>query len=362
MKIPIPRLAALGGLWLAGLLLAPVARADQNTKTLDVYWIDSEGGGSTLIVTPAGESVLIDAGNPGGRDSARIIKAAKAAGLTRIDIMMLTHFHIDHFGGAAEVAQQMPFGAIYQRAIPDHDPDGKSGSTFPYQIKAFRDISAKRVSLAPGVVIPVHGASGGAALLLRCIAADQKFIAPTAAQQAQKNPLTGTGVPKEIEATDNDNSAVFVLQFGDFRFYDGGDLTWNFEEKLVTPYNLPGIVDVYQTDHHGLEVSNNPVLIRSLAPTVVVMNNGGHKGGQPGAFAALKGVPSIQARFQIHKSVNVPAEENVSDDHIANLEDAKPADKCPASLIKMVVSPDGKNYTISIPANGTSQTFATKVK
>jgi len=43
------------------------ARADQKTKTLDVYWIDSEGGGSTLIVTPAGESVLIDAGNPGGR-------------------------------------------------------------------------------------------------------------------------------------------------------------------------------------------------------------------------------------------------------------------------------------------------------
>ena len=56
------------------------ARADQKTKTLDFYWVDSEGGGSTLIVTPAGESVLIDTGNPGGRDPARIIAAAKEAG------------------------------------------------------------------------------------------------------------------------------------------------------------------------------------------------------------------------------------------------------------------------------------------
>ena len=48
--------------------VALAARADQKTKTLDVYWVDSEGGGSTLIVTPAGESVLIDTGNPGARD------------------------------------------------------------------------------------------------------------------------------------------------------------------------------------------------------------------------------------------------------------------------------------------------------
>ena len=107
------------------------ARADQKTGTLDVHWIDSEGGGSTLIVTPAGESVLIDAGNPGGRDPARIIAAAKAAGLTRIDWFVLTHFHGDHFGGAAEVAAEIPFGGIWSREIPDRDPDGRANSQFP---------------------------------------------------------------------------------------------------------------------------------------------------------------------------------------------------------------------------------------
>ena len=57
------------------------------------------------MVTPAGEGVLIDTGNPGGRDPGRIIEAAKAAGLAKIDYVLLTHFHGDHFGGGAEVAQ-----------------------------------------------------------------------------------------------------------------------------------------------------------------------------------------------------------------------------------------------------------------
>src|SRR5689334_14817460 len=122
------------------LLLATLARADQKTKTLDVYWLDSEGGGSTLIVTPANESVLIDSGNPGGRDPARIVAAAKAAGLTKIDYFLLTHFHGDHFGGAAEIAQQIPFGTIFQRAIPEGDPDRKAQSAFQTVIKPFREI------------------------------------------------------------------------------------------------------------------------------------------------------------------------------------------------------------------------------
>src|SRR5437762_13948512 len=73
------------------------AQAGKADRTLDIYWIDSEGGGSTLIVTPAGESVLIDSGNPGGRDSKRIHRlATEAAGLKKIDFLVTTHFHIDH--------------------------------------------------------------------------------------------------------------------------------------------------------------------------------------------------------------------------------------------------------------------------
>ena len=338
---------------------ALMARADQKTKTLDAYWIDSEGGGSTLLVTPAGESVLIDSGNPGGRDPARIVAAAKAAGVTRIDYFLLTHFHGDHFGGIAEVAQQIPIGTIYQRAIPAGDPDGKPQSTFPTQIKPFREIAAKRESLAPGVVIPLRATEGSPVLTLRCLAADKQIIKPTA--DTASNPLTGTS--KDVPGSDNDNSAVFLLTFGGFKFFDGGDLTWNYEAQLVTPKNLVGPVDVYQTNHHGLNVSNNPLLIQSLAPSVAVMNNGPVKGGTPEGFAALATV-KLQALYQVHRSMNVPAATNAPDEFIANLVDVRgpEAVKCTANLIKMSVAADATHYTISIPANGHSRTYATAAK
>ena len=353
MKIPRLSLALFA---VASFALA--ARADQKTKTLDVYWIDSEGGGSTLIVTPAGESLLIDSGNPGGRDPARIVAAAKLAGLARIDYFLLTHYHTDHFGGIAEVVQQIPVGTIYQRAIPVGDPDGKAQSAFQTQIVPYRELTAKRVALTAGVSIPLKTSADSPAFFLRCLVADKKFVdAPVGAK------LTSlTGAPKKIDPSDNDNSAVFVLTFGGFKFFDGGDLTWNFEAQLVSPVNLAGTVDVYQTDHHGLNVSNNPLLIQSLAPSVAVMNNGPVKGGTPEAFAALKTV-KLQALYQVHRSMNAPTE-NTPDEFIANLNDVRGADavKCTANFIKMTAAADAKSYTISIPSNGHSHTYATTVK
>ncbi|MEO7598793.1 MAG: MBL fold metallo-hydrolase [Opitutus sp.] len=342
--------------------LVAFASADQASKTLDIYWIDSEGGGSTLMVTPANESVLIDTGNPGGRDPARILAAARAAGLSRIDYVLLTHFHLDHFGGAAEVAAQLPFGTIFERAIPEGDPDGRVPSTFPLTIKPYREIAAKRERLAAGVIVPLKNMAGVPLLELRCLAADQKMVEPTAGQKQARNAFADTLPARPIDHSDNANSAVFVLSFGGFRFFDGGDLTWNVEAKLVTPYNLPGPVDVYQTNHHGLEVSNHPALLHSLAPTVVVMNNGPFKGGQPGAFAAIRAAASVKALYQVHESHNVPADQNAPAEFVANHNDFKGADavKCPANLVKLSVAPDGTSYTVSVPSSGHVATYPTR--
>ena len=358
MKKFTPLLAAL---CLTASFPAP-GHAGQKDKTLDVYWIDSEGGGSTLIVTPNDESVLIDTGNPGGRDPARIVAAVRSAGLAKIDYVLLTHYHIDHFGGGAEIAQQLPIGTIFERGVPAGDPDGNAQSTFPLQIKPWREIAAKREKLTPGVRVPLHAVNGGPTLELRCIAADKKVIAPTDAQKKNPNGLTGTD--KKVSPSDNDNSAVFVLTFGDFKFFDGGDLTWAYEKNLVSPYNVVGTVDVYQTDHHGLDVSNNPILVQSLAPTVAVMNNGPKKGGTEVAFAALKSAKSIKARYQMHQSFNAPDQENAPAEFVANHDNLVGPDaaKCPANLIKLSVASDGKSYTISIPATGHSQTFQTTTK
>ena len=85
-------------------------------KPLDFYFIDAEGGAATLIVTPAGQSLLVDTGNPGTRDADRIAAAAKEAGITRIDYLVVTHYHSDHFGGAPELAKLLPIGTLYDNA------------------------------------------------------------------------------------------------------------------------------------------------------------------------------------------------------------------------------------------------------
>jgi competence protein ComEC len=347
----------------SGWLFVSSAHADAKTKTLDVYWVDTEGGGSTLIVTPSNETVLIDTGNPGGRDSGRIVAAVKAAGLDHIDNVMITHFHQDHFGGAAEVAAALPVGTLWDKGIPEHDPDNHPASNFPIRIKPYREMTVgKRELLEPGKVIPLKAASGTAELQLRCLAVSQKFIEPTAAQLAAKQPSLGEVPPEKPhdQDIDNENSAVFLLSFGQFRFFDGGDLTWNLEPKLVMPVNLAGPVDVYQTDHHGLDRSNNPLLIHGLAPTIAVMNNGPHKGDEAGAFATLKGQPTLKALYQMHQNLGAGPERNTDPANIANTaETGKEGD---GNFIKMSVAPDGKSYTITIPASGYSHTYQTTAK
>ena len=121
-----------------------LALADETTGTLDVYWVDVEGGAATLLVTPAGETVLVDTGNPGVRDPGRIHKvAAEVAGRKQIDHLVITHFHGDHYGGAPELAQKLPIQHIWDNGVPETNPDGNPNDTrFPIMIKPYKEITA----------------------------------------------------------------------------------------------------------------------------------------------------------------------------------------------------------------------------
>ena len=336
---------------------------EKTAPTLGIHWIDSEGGGSTLLVTPAGESILIDSGNPGGRDAARIHHTATQAGLSRIDHVIITHFHIDHFGGLAELAELMPIGTLYDKGLPEQVPDqGGNQARWALTSRPYRNAKVEhRITLAPGDSIPLKQLPGTAPLSLKVLAANQKMIpASPSTPENPDNPSLASDQPED--KSDNANSIVLLLSLGDFRFFDGGDLTWNVEKRLVTPHNLPGKVDLYQVNHHGLQTSNHPLLVRSLAPTVAIMNNGPSKGTSATAFTSLHATPTLKAIYQIHENIRPDeAQNNTSDkSHIANHGDLK--DACAAHPIHCQVTADGSSFTVSVPSQSHQQTFTTQAK
>ena len=334
-------------------LLFVGTRADAQKRGLDIYFVDTEGGAATLIVTPAGESTLIDSGNPGDRDAGRIHRVAtQVAHLKQIDNIICTHWHLDHYGGHRPLAKLMPIKRFYDRGHAgdsNDDPDH-----FPTLYEAYKEAcDGKTTTVKAGDLITLKAGQGGPNVELRCIIASKSPIPDKPG--APKNPIAKEFKPLAPDPSDNAKSLGFVLSFGGWRFLDLGDLTWNMEEKLVEPTNKIGLIDVYQTTHHGLEISNNPVLIKSVQPRVAIFNNGPRKGGHPDVTKTLRAVPGIQGIWQVHRNVTAGADMNTKPSMIANMDE-----KCKGEFIKLSVAPDAKSYTVQIGEHGKPVRYATR--
>jgi beta-lactamase superfamily II metal-dependent hydrolase len=323
-------------------LAATVARAQAVRRPLEIHHIDVEGGAATLIVTPAGESILVDAGWPGfdGRDARRIRQAMRRAGVTDLDHLIMTHYHTDHYGGIPMIAQQ-----VHVRRFYDHGPLASldEDRDFAAKYAAYEAVAGdRRRTLHPGDAIPLRRPAGTPPISLYVLGARGE-VAPSKGMSGPENPACRAATTRAEDKTDNARSIVLLLRYGAFDFFDAGDLTWNIEHRLACPAYLVGEVDLYQVTHHGANTSNNTALLASLRPTVAIMNNGARKGGHPEVVRALRDLPSLKALYQLHRNVTSTTEENAPAAYIANLEE-QPDEGHP---ITVSVQTDGRAFSVT---------------
>ncbi len=282
---------------------------------LQVYFIDAEGGQSTLFVTPAHQSLLIDTGWPGngGRDADRIVAVAHRAGLTHLDYVLITHFHVDHVGGVPQLLARMPVGTFIDHG-PNRELDG--GATqqgYDAYEKALAGSKSKHIEAHPGDALPIAG------MQVTVISGDGETIAQPLRNAGQPNPFCQASEVRPTDTTENARSLGVEITYGALRILDLGDLTWDKERQLMCPINRLGTVDVLVVSHHGWYQSSSPALVDAVSPRVAIMDNGAKKGGSVPTFVTFAQVRGLETLWQLHYSEEGGAAHNAKEAYIANL-------------------------------------------
>jgi len=315
------------------------------SKHLQIFFVDVEGGQATLIATPSGQSMLIDAGWPGfnERDAGRIVSAAKAAGVDRIDFVLITHFHRDHVGGVTQLASQIKIGTFV-----DHGTNMEDAADPREDFAAYEKVAAhsKRLIVKPDDRVPMKDIS------VQVLTAAGERISVALPGAGQPNSICTSEPEAAVDPTENARSLGTLIAYGQFRFIDLGDLTKRKERELVCPNNLIGTVDLYLTTHHGLNQSNAKVIVDALRPRVSIMNNGAHKGGSPDAWETIRNSPGLQDLWQLHYAMDSDKAHNVAETFIANVDE-----KCAGKFIKVTVEPNG-TFTVLNSRNGYTKTYS----
>jgi len=329
--------------------------------TLKIVSIDVEGGGGTLFVTPEGKSLLIDTGWPGGagllpspdgaKNSAdRIAAAAKKLGLSKIDYLIITHYHMDHVGGAMELVKRIPVDTFIDHGpnaehlapgekVPPDLAGGAPDQLYPRYLEIIK--GHKHIVAKPGQVIDIGSMTD------TIVSSDGVVLS---------RPLAGAGQPiaacdtalskssKDIGGEENRRSVASLLRFGKVSIALFGDLSWDKERELSCPVGKLGHVNLLIATQHGSVISSNPASIADMHPDVVLVGMGGKKGGDEEPIKTIKASPGLMGFWQTHESFAHPALGADDKNMVANLN--PPAGAIAAHAKQMFTVPPDEGHAI----------------
>lgn len=324
--------------------LPDASAAAASAKVMQIYFVDVEGGQATLIVSPSGESLLIDTGWPGyeGRDADRIVAAAHQAGLKQLDYVLITHYHRDHVGGVPQLTDGIKVGTFV-----DHGPNLEDSEVTRADYAAYEKAIAghAHVIVKPGWGLPIKG------IEVHVLSAAGDHIASPLPGAGEANSYCRSEPAAAVDNTENARSVGVLITYGRFRFLDLGDLTKKKELELACPNNLLGTVDLFLVTHHGMDLSNSKALVWALHPRVAIFDNGARKGASPAAWQIVHDSPGLEDLWQLHYAAESDRDHNIAEERIANVKE-----NCEGKGIKVSAEADG-TFTVTNGRTGAHRIY-----
>jgi competence protein ComEC len=213
---------------------------------LQIYTLDVGQGDSTLVITPEGKSVLIDAGPPQAGDE--VVAALRKKDVQSLDLAVATHPHADHIGGMRPVIEN--FG------VKNFLDSGQVYTSKEFE-RMLRAINEKRIRFIE--------AKNGMKFDL-----DSGVVLEVLNPQGNGQWITDVRRGGSVE---NANSIVLRLSYGNFSMLFTGDAETETED-LMMKSGAPLRAQVLKVGHHGSRHATSSRFLEEVAPEAAVISSG----------------------------------------------------------------------------------------